>query len=330
MKKTAIKNCSIYKELFKHMSDAVVVYQAVNNGKDFIIADCNHASLKIEGLKKKDIVGKKVTEAFPGVKQFGLFDIFQKVYRTGKPSHHPIKYYSDNRISGWRKNYVYKVSTGEIVAVYQDITQQKKDESELKKRANELSRTLVDTIHAFGLAIEKRDKFTSGHQKRVAKLARCIAKKMNLPKEKTEAIYLGALVHDVGKLSVPRSILNFPGKLNKKEFALVQLHPQTGHDIIKEIKFPSELEKIILSHHERLDGSGYPQGLKGNEIPIESRIIAVADVAEAMTANRPYRQGHQSSAIIKELQKNKNTLFDANVVDACVEILKSKKNKINL
>lgn len=325
MKRNKDTNKLLYKELFNHMQSGVVVVQAVDNGKDFIIIECNRAAQKIDHIKKKDIIGKKITDAFPGINDFGLLKVFQQVYRTGKSKHHPTAHYADNRISGWRKNYVYKITTGEIVAVYQDITRQKKDEFELKKRAQRLKRTLIDTVHAFGLAIEKRDKFTSGHQKRVAKLAKLIAEKMRLPKEKIEYIYLAGLIHDIGKLSVPLAILNFPGDLSEAETALVQMHPVTGHDIIKEIKFPAALEKIILSHHERLDGSGYPNGLKGDEIPIESRIIAVADVLEAMTANRPYRTPISLDDALKELIKNKNKLFDADVVDACVEVMQKKK-----
>lgn len=203
-----------------------------------------------------------------------------------------------------------------------DISERKQAEVAQEQAHARLQRSLVQTIQAIALTIEKRDPYTAGHQERVATLAVSIATGMGLEPERIEGLRLGALIHDIGKVSVPAEILNRPGKLEKEMFALIKIHPATGYEIIREIDFPWPLAQMVLQHHERLDGSGYPAGLKDGEILLESRILAVADVVEAMASHRPYRAALGLDAAMQVLEEGKGTIFDAAVVESCLRVLR--------
>jgi PAS domain S-box-containing protein len=209
--------------------------------------------------------------------------------------------------------------------INRDITERKEAEKERRATAEKLEKTLLQTIEAVAATLEARDPYTAGHQRRVAALARAIATEMGLSKSKISGIYLAALIHDLGKISVPAEILNKPGKLNDVEFELIKNHSQTGFDIIKDIVFPSPIAQMVLQHHERLDGSGYPQHLKGNQLLIESKILAVADVVEAMTSYRPYRPGLGLEAAMREIGENRGVIYDAKVVDTCLDLFRENK-----
>jgi len=163
-----------------------------------------------------------------------------------------------------------------------------------------------------------RDPYTAGHQRRVAELASAIAKEMRLPKEKIEGIHMAGLIHDIGKIAVPAEILSKPSKLSKMEMDLIKAHSQVGYELLKEIDFPWPVANIVLQHHERLDGVGYPQGLKGDEILLEARILAVADVVEAMASHRPYRPALGLDAALDEIKQGKGKLYEPAAVDACL------------
>ena len=571
---------SKYRELFDHMQNCVVVYMAVDNGEDFIITDFNRSAETAEKVKKQDIIGERVSWVFPSVKDIGLFEVFQKVYKTGIPQHHAISFYKDERISGWRENYVYKIPTGEIVAIYDDVTVRKQAEEELllanerlalaqksagagmwdwdintgklnwstelyglfglarekdaatfdtwgkilhpedkqmaeekinesikehkslyneyrislpsgevrwinvlgntiydeygkalrmsgiciditdrkkfqtalkisegryhdlfenmlegyaycrilhdkdgcpydwiyldvNKRFEELTslknvvgkkvteiipgvkdtnpelmkiysrvaltgkpesfeayivplsiwlhisvfsplkehfiavfhnitemqesrekiilnleklqKTLNDTVNALSFIVELKDPYTSGHQVRVKELASAVAKEMGLDTEKINTISTAALVHDIGKIMIPASILSKPSTLTELEFAMIKTHSRAGYDIIKEIDFGYPIEDIVLQHHERLDGSGYPNGLIEAQIMPEAKIIAVADVVEAMASHRPYRPALGIGKALEAIKAGRNILYDGNVVDACLAVFMAKK-----
>jgi len=187
----------------------------------------------------------------------------------------------------------------------------------LEQSFEELRRSLKGTIHALVLAVEMKDPYTAGHQRWVAGLACAIAREMSLSGEKIEGIRMAGLVHDIGKLSVPAEILSKPSQLTGTEFDLLKAHPQVAYDILKAIDFPWPVAEIVLQHHERMDGSGYPQGLKGDDILFEARILAVADVVEAMLSHRPYRPALGIDKAMEEIRKNKGKLYDQDVVAAC-------------
>lgn len=185
-------------------------------------------------------------------------------------------------------------------------------------------RLLKGVIKSMAEVVEVRDPYTSGHQYRTAALASAISKSLGLPKETTEVIYLSALLHDIGKISVPAEILTKPGKLNRIEFELVKCHTIVGYRILKNIPFPFPIHDIVIQHHERLDGSGYPRGLKGDQILMESKIIAVADVVEAMMTHRPYRPALGLEKTLEEISNQKGKLFDPDVVRCCVNLFQSQ------
>jgi PAS domain S-box-containing protein len=188
----------------------------------------------------------------------------------------------------------------------------------------QLQDSLEDTVRAIATIVEMRDPYTAGHQVRVADLAAAIAKQMALPEEQIHAIHLAGTVHDLGKINIPAEILSKPGKITDIEFSLIKIHPQAGYDILKGIDFPWPIAQMVLQHHERLDGSGYPQGLKGEAILLEARILSVADVVEAMSSHRPYRAGLGIEVALEEITKQRGIHFDTNVVDACLALFREQ------
>ncbi len=204
--------------------------------------------------------------------------------------------------------------SGKVIAVEgiaHDINDRKKVEHDLRQ-------SLIGTIKAVSKAVGARDPYTANHQQRVARLSRKIAQEMGLNPEMVEGIRMGALIHDIGKIQLPSEILSKPLKLSLIEYNLIKTHPQIGYDILKDIKFPWPVAEIALHHHERLDGSGYPLGLKGDEVSLQARIVAVADVVEAISSDRPYRPALGIDAALHEIKKYRGTLFDTDVVDACL------------
>jgi len=207
-----------------------------------------------------------------------------------------------------------------IYAIYRDITDKKMFERAMEENIATLSYVWGQTIELLASVSELRDPYTAGHQKRVAGLAKFMAMKMGLSPESVDAVEMASLVHDVGKIKVPAEILSKPGPLDEVEYLLVKTHPQAGYNLLKDIDFPWPVAEIVLQHHERLDGSGYPQGLKGKEILQEARIIAVADVVEAMASGRPYRKALGIEAALKEIKSGRGTLYDEEAVDACLAL----------
>jgi HD-GYP domain-containing protein (c-di-GMP phosphodiesterase class II) len=199
-----------------------------------------------------------------------------------------------------------------------------KAEDDLLHSYQVLSKTFEDTIAAIGKIVEIKDPYTAGHQVSVARLASAIAVEMGLPSEQVHTIRISATIHDVGKFYVPADILSKPGKLTELEFQIIKTHVQYSYDILKGIEFPWPIAQIALQHHERLDGSGYPKRLKGDEIRLEARIIAVADVVEAMTSHRPYRPSKGIDLALEEILNNRGKLYDADVADACIRLFKEK------
>jgi len=206
--------------------------------------------------------------------------------------------------------------------------ERKLSKTNLQKTLDSLRRAVGATIQVMVAAVETRDPYTSGHQIRSADLARAIATEMGLPQEKIDGIRMAGSIHDIGKIAVPAEILSKPTKLREFELEMIRFHAQAGYDILKGIEFPWPLAEIVYQHHERMDGSGYPRNLKGEEICIEARILAVADVVEAMASNRPYRPALGIDAALKEIEKNRGTLYDEAVVDTCLRLFWEKGFKL--
>jgi putative nucleotidyltransferase with HDIG domain len=174
------------------------------------------------------------------------------------------------------------------------------------------------------LTIEIRDPYTAGHQRRVSKLSCAIARELGMPEDQVEGIRVAGDIHDIGKIYVPAEILSKPGQITAIEYGIIKTHPQVGFDILKTIKFPWPVAQIVLQHHERLDGSGYPIGLKDGEILKEARILSVADIVEAMSSHRPYRPAQGIGKALEEIIQNKGVFYDSDVVDTCVKIFREK------
>ncbi len=196
---------------------------------------------------------------------------------------------------------------------------------ELTKINRQLQQSLDEIVIAMSLTLEERDPYTAGHQRRTTDLSLAIAKEMGLPEYETKGLQMAGLIHDMGKISVPGEILSKPGGLNDAELQLIKRHPQVAYDILKQIDFPWPLDQIVLQHHEKIDGSGYPQGLSGDQILLESKILCVADVVETMETHRPYRPSLGRDAAIEEISKNRGILFDPEVVDACLRLFQEKE-----
>jgi PAS domain S-box-containing protein len=208
--------------------------------------------------------------------------------------------------------------------VLRDITKRKRAEEELQNTLNSLRKAVSTTIQVLVSAIEVRDPYTAGHQRRTANLACAIAIEMELPPEKVEGIRMAGYIHDIGKLSLPSEILSKPTKLSDIEFALIKEHSRSGYEILKDVESPWPLAEMVYQHHERMDGSGYPRKLQGNDIIIEARILNVADVVEAMASNRPYRPSLGIDSALAEIEKYRGTIYDDAVVDACIRLFREK------
>ena len=201
---------------------------------------------------------------------------------------------------------------------------------ELQVTLNDLRKAMQGIIHVMVLTIESRDPYTAGHQQRVTLLASALAQEMGLSEKEVEGVKMASLIHDIGKISVPSEILSKPGKLTEIEFSLVKTHPQSGYEILKNITLPWPIAQIVLQHHERLDGSGYPLGLKDKEILLEAKIIGVADVVEAMASHRPYRPALGIEKALEEISQKKGLLYDSKVVDTCIKLFTEKGFKLEI
>ncbi len=234
----------------------------------------------------------------------------------------------DGRIR-WVKEIIQNICTGfnqpiAVQGMISDVTRRKGAEEKLQSTLAILRKSLGGVIEAMALTVESRDQYTAGHQRRVADLARAIADEMGLSKEKIDGLRMAGAIHDLGKIAIPAEILSKPGRISDIEFSLIKTHAQVGYDILKTIEFPWPVAQIVHQHHERLDGSGYPLGLSGEDILIEARILAVADVVEAMSSHRPYRTALGIEKALEEICRHRGVLYDAKAVDVCMKLFKEK------
>lgn len=206
----------------------------------------------------------------------------------------------------------------------QEIEERKRTQEKLSASYLQLQKGLDEIVNAMSLTLEERDPYTAGHQRRTTDLCLAIAKEMGLPAHETKGLQMAGLIHDMGKVSVPGEILSKPGKLNDAELQLIRRHPQVAYDILNQIDFPWPVDQIVLQHHEKVNGSGYPQGLTGENIRLEAKILCVADVVETMETHRPYRPSLGRTAALEEIRKNRGILYDPEVVDSCLKLFEKK------
>jgi len=259
-----------------------------------------------------------------------VYKAFGNIYITGKPERGILyKILRKDGTTGFGEmtGFPLKNQQGEIIGfrgIGQDVTESKLAEKELKQTLESLRKSVGATIQVMVSAVEMRDPYTAGHQIRTADLARAIATEMGLPKNKIDGIRMAGSIHDIGKLSIPAEILSKPAKLTNNEFNLIKEHSYSGYEMLKYVESPWPLAQIVYQHHERMNGSGYPRNLKGDEILMESRIMAVADVVEAMASHRPYRPALGIEAALGEIEKNRGIFYDNTVADACLRLFREK------
>jgi HD-GYP domain-containing protein (c-di-GMP phosphodiesterase class II) len=260
--------------------------------------------------------------------------VFNKVYNTGEPTEgfdwqiirkDGTKRYVEASVS------LQKDSSDKpkgFRGIVRDVTERKLTEVKLQQTFDSLNNAVGATIQVMVSAIEMRDPYTAGHQLRSANLACAIAAEMELSQDKIDGLRMAGSIHDIGKLSIPAEILSKPTKLTNIEFSLIKEHSLIGYEMMKNVESPWPLAQIVYQHHERMDGSGYPRKLKGDEIIMEARIMAVADVVEAMASHRPYRPGLGIDTALAEIEKNKGTFYDNAVADACLRLFREKEYQL--
>lgn len=310
-----------FKTLFNSASDAIFIHDLSGRFLEVNQVACERLGYNRDELLKmalKDIDSPRLSTVVPARdeelgKRGHIF--YETVHKGRDGTVIPIELSS--RIIEYK---------GEPVAlsIARDITERKRAEEERKKSFERLRKALEETVNALASAVEMRDPYTAGHQQRVTNLAIAIAREMRLSQERIEGIRMAGAIHDVGKIRVPAEILSWPGRLTDIDFNLIKTHPQVGFDILKRIELPYSVTEIMLQHHERMDGSGYPAGLQGEEILLEARILAVADVVEAMASHRPYRAALGVRKALEEISKNRGILYDVEVVDVCLKLFTEK------
>ena len=308
---------SLFENLLNGYAYCRMSYDDAGEPVDFTYVDVNPAFERHTGLK--DVAGKPVSEVIPGIRELSpeLFEVYGRVARTGTPETIEFDF---KPLGTWLFISVYSTEPGTFIAVFDDITERREAAEALLLGADRLRHTVEGAVEAMGAMIAARDPYTAGHEKRVTELAVAIAAEMGRDEAAIESLRLAGLVHDVGKLTVPAEILNKPSLLTPIEFELIKGHAAAAHEILKPIDFEYPVADIVAQHHERLDGSGYPAGLKDGEILPEARILAVADVVEAMASHRPYRAALGLEAALDEVRSGAGTRYEAAAVAACERV----------
>jgi PAS domain S-box-containing protein/putative nucleotidyltransferase with HDIG domain len=305
-----------FRTLYEQSNDAIFLYNL--EGK---ILDVNTRVLKMLGYKKEGIISKYIQSLLPKDEFSTVKKAFQQTKEQGD-----VRF--ESRFIRKDGSQIFVDISSKLVdqkkeivqGVVRDITEQKQSQEKLKK-------TIDATLDTISKLIEAKDPYTAGHQQRVSQLATAIAKELSLSQDKIEGIRIASLIHDIGKIGIPTEILSKPTKLSDIEFSLIKNHSQIGYDILKSIDFSYPVANIALQHHEKLDGSGYPNHLKGDEVLLEARIIGVADVVEAISSHRPYRPALGIDKALEEISQNRGILYDPEVVDACLKLFKEKEFK---
>ena len=319
---------NFFKEITENSSDVIII-----TDKNGDIKYCSPSIERFTGYKPEELIGRNaLTLIHPddvkrAVGDFGkailtidsaIPNAFRIVHKEG----------SERYFGGLGKNLLDNPSIAGFIMNIRDITERKLAEEKLKDTLESLRKAVGTTVQVMVSAVETRDPYTAGHQIRSADLARAIATEMGLSSEKIEGIRMAGSIHDIGKLSVPAEILSKPTKLSDLEFGLIKEHARQGFEILKDVASPWPLAEIVHQHHERMDGSGYPRNLKGEEILIEARVLTVADVVEAMASHRPYRPGLGIDAALNEIEKNRGIFYDDVVADACLRLFREKGFKL--
>jgi len=311
-----------YRTLFEESRDAI--YISAEEGK---LMDFNQSTLDLFGYSRQEMIGMDSEDVF--VNQDEYQRLREELDKKGSARDFEVKLRKkDGTAMTCLITSTVRQTRNKGVRGYQgiirDISELVSNRNELENTLSELRKALGGTIEAMAMTVETRDPYTAGHQRRVSDLARAIATELEISDDLIQGIRMAGVIHDIGKISVPGEILSKPGRISKNELGIIKEHPKVGHSILKTVDFPWPIAQIVLQHHERMDGSGYPDGLSGKDILLEARIMAVADVVEAMASHRPYRAALGIKIALREITKNRDVLYDPRVVDACLKLFKEK------
>jgi PAS domain S-box-containing protein len=314
LEKKSSENWTRYRNIFEDSNEAI--YLLDSRGK-FI--DANRATLDLLNYTGREIVELEFTTILTEPeKSKEFFDCLENSGSVKEFEAYLRKKSGDIICCSLTASAIQ--SDESLGKIYQGII---RDLSEKQKRIHQLNNTIEGIIKALILTVEARDPYTAGHQVRVSRISTAIAGAMGIPDEKIEAIKIASKLHDLGKVFIPSEILSKPYGISDIEFQMIKTHPRVSYDILKTIDFSWPVADIVLQHHEKMDGSGYPKGLAGEDILLESRIISVADVVEAMASDRPYRAAIGLDAAIDEINRGKGILYDPDVVDSCISSLEN-------
>ena len=329
VRKEAEENLRQSEEKFRRTFDQSPIGAAIV-GLDFRFQRVNHELCRITGYSEKELLARTITDITHPDDVERSIRMAQRL-AAGKIDHYAMekRYLRKDGSPVWVRlsARLIKDAAGKpfcYLPMIEDITAQKRADENLRQSLRQLQKVMEEIVQAMASTVEVRDPYTAGHQRRVTRLALAIAEEMGLAREQKKAVWIAGTLHDLGKIYVPAEILNRPGKLSDIENALIQTHSQKGFEILQHIDFPWPVAQIVKQHHERLDGSGYPDGLCDQEILLEAKILAVADVVEAMASHRPYRPALGIDVALAEISRNRGILFDPRVVDACIKVFQEK------
>ncbi len=311
-----------YRTLFEDSSDAIYL-----NNQDGELIDFNLSTLELFGYSREEMLGINTKAVFVNPDEYERLQ--DEIARKGSVREFKAKLCKkdgtkmDCLITSTVRQAKDKSKLG-YQGIIRDISELVSSRKQIEKTLTDLRKALGGTIEAMALTVETRDPYTAGHQRRVSNLARGIATEMGVSEEQIQGIRMAGVIHDIGKISVPGEILSKPGDISGNELGIIKEHPQVGYNILKTVDFPWPIARIVLQHHERMDGSGYPNGISGENILLEARILAVADVVEAMASHRPYRAALGINLALNEISKNRGSFYDPKVVDACLRLFNEK------
>jgi PAS domain S-box-containing protein/putative nucleotidyltransferase with HDIG domain len=344
-----IANHILQEELTIHKQAALLAKESEGKNRDLVdniklgifrstpglqgkFLEVNKAMEEITGFSRDDLLKINVCDLYIDVKERDIFTHEATITDWKSTRELTLKQKNGTLITVAETVVAIRYDSGKIVfwdGILEDITERKQAQEQVQLSLQRLQKTIKEIIQAMAYIGEVRDPYTAGHQKRVAQLSFELAKILGLPDHQYEGLTMAAFVHDIGKILVPADILSKPGKLSKPELDMLRDHTKIGYEILKTIEFPWPIATIVLQHHERMDGSGYPAGLTGDQIVLEARILAVADVVEAMSSFRPYRPALGIDKALAEINQFRGTLYDKEVVDACNKLFVEKGFHLN-
>jgi PAS domain S-box-containing protein len=314
---------AMYAAVFDHSPVPICIYAL----SDFHIMDVNDAALRLYGYRKDELIGRDVRQLLhPNeVTRFERAPCrFREGFQKGPIWRHVTKDRREIHVRVSTELMEFEGTKAQL-ALAQDVTDYRAAARRARDAERKLRAALTQTIQVLLSASEQRDAYTAGHQQRVCGVTVAIAEQMGLSFEQIQGLRFGSMVHDIGKLGIPGELLSLPRTLKPEEYALVKMHSQIGYDILSDMDYPWPIQDLVLQHHERLDGSGYPNQLRGSEICLEARVLAVADAVEAMSSHRPYRPSLGLERALDEVSAEAGPRYDADVVDACRALHKRGK-----